>query len=689
MQPAPTRLKPLTRALLSLLTILVVAIGGIASPARAQFSLPKGNKPAGQEAAPARELFHDSRDRVAVSAVRSAPSVAQGGDLAITIVLDIDHGWHIWPQRANVLPGTATFKTAQYMKVALKAGPDGKPLPLPPGVRLDLGFAQYPEAHKVKADVGDGPQDYAVFEGIAPVFVPLTIDREAPVGTVSLAFEVSIQACDDSSCLAPATIELAVPIEIVAMGAAGANAAPSPDAMIFRTFDTKVFADIRSGMRAPSLVEFNVFQYNFSIDARGAGFFLLLLVAAVGGFLLNLTPCVLPVIPLKIMGLSAAAGTRGRTFFLGAMMSFGVIAFWMALGVAVSSIKGFTSANQLFQYPAFVIGVGTFVAIMAVGMMGLFSVGLPQWVYMINPKQESAPGAIGFGVMTAVLSTPCTAPLMGAAIAWATTQSQVTVLLVFMAVGVGMAIPYLVLAAFPQLTKSMPRSGPASELIKQVMGLLLLSAAMYFIGAGVSGLIVTPPDPPTKLYWWAVALPGFTAGLWLLVRTLQIAKSAGNRLVFCTLGLVIAAAAGLVGITQTAKGPVHWTYYTPERLAEAKKRGDTIVLDFTAEWCLNCKTLEAAVLNQPHVSTILNGTGVAPIKIDLTGNNTDGNALLKSLDRITIPLLVVMAPDGTVVFKSDTYASDQVLEAIDKARGQTAREGGQPPAAAEASAARE
>ena len=119
------------------------------------------------------------------------------------------------------------------------------------------------------------------------------------------------------------------------------------------------------------------------------------------------------------------------------------MAFWLALAAAVSTISGFNATNKLFQYPAFTISVGVIICIMAVGMCGLFAVRLPQWIYRVNPSQESVRGSFVFGVMTAVLSTPCTAPFMGAAAAWSATQRPLITLSTFAAIGGGMALPYL------------------------------------------------------------------------------------------------------------------------------------------------------------------------------------------------------------------------------------------------------
>jgi thiol:disulfide interchange protein DsbD len=131
----------------------------------------------------------------------------------------------------------------------------------------------------------------------------------------------------------------------------------------------------------------------------------------------------------------------------------------------------------------------------------------------------------------------------------------------------------------------------------------------------------------------------------------------------------------LIGLSQTAKGPVDWTYYTPERLEAAQKEGKVVVVDFTAEWCANCKTLEALVLNTPAVSKELNADDVESIKVDLTGNNVAGNALLKASNRVTIPLLLIYGRDGSLVMNSTEYTPAQVLAAIEEARGK-AKSGG-------------
>ena len=693
-------------------------------------------------------VFGNSQDQVEVTVEVLSPKVVAGADCPIAVTFKIWDGYHIWTHAGSVPEGMAEFDGAIRTEIAFNPDDSGKPQAIA-GIVLNEGFTQWPEAHGVESDLGEGKRRYAVYEGLCRVYIPASIARDAQPGMVTIPLEVTFQACNDTQCSAPATVELEAKLEIVADAAPAVAAGSSA----FADFDPAVYARVRSGEKPSEELEFNLFSWKFSIDPSGAGFLLLLAIAAAGGLLLNLTPCVLPVIPLKIMGLSQAAqGSRAKCFILGFVMSLGVVAFWMALGLAIASIKGFETTNQLFQKPEFTIAVGVIIAVMAIGMAGFFSLKLPDWIYMVEAKHDSYSGSFLFGIMTAVLSTPCTAPLMGTAVAWATTQGPATILTVFASVGTGMALPYLVLSAKPEWLDKMPRSGPASDLIKQVMGLLLLAAAAYFVGAGVSGLLVTPPEPPSHLYWWVVSALGGSAGLWLLLRGIWIAKPqllrlryeslrgwcrtlllilteavalspaaltsllllrAMNRcltaddpiavlwypslmaLMFVLgawtsrrihprlcgwgreysgaalavqLGATITAISVLIGLSQTAKGPVDWTYYTPDRLAAAQKAGKVVVVDFTAEWCANCKTLEALVLNTPAVSKELNADDVESIKVDLTGNNTEGNSLLKASNRVTIPLLLVYGRDGSLVMNSTEYTPAQVLAAIEEAR---------------------
>jgi thiol:disulfide interchange protein DsbD len=373
---------------------------------------------------------------------------------------------------------------------------------------------------------------------------------------------------------------------------------------------------------------------------------------------------VLPLVPIKLMSLSnAAAADRRRCLNLGLFTFAGVLAFWVTLGGIVSMVSGFTSTNQLFQYPAFTISVGFIIAVMAVGMFGVYSVRLPGAIYALNPRQETLTGALGVGVLTAVLSTPCTAPFMGTAAAWAATQKPVVTIATFSAIGAGMGLPSL-LAAFPRLVRRLPRTGPGSELLKQTMAILMLAAAAYFIGIGLGTLLSDPTDPPSRLHWWPVMILCAAGGAWAGLRAITLSSRKRTKVIWAALGTAVAVFClyGAERLTET--GPIAWAPYTPQRLDRAFKEHKTVVMIFTAEWCLNCKALEQSVWGSPELVKLVSGPSVLPIKVDLTGSNPEGRKMLQEAGSLTIPLLVVYAADGRPIFKSDFYTADQVMEAI-------------------------
>ncbi len=593
--------------------------------------------------------------------VAPVTSVEPGGQFPIAVVLEIEKGWHIWPSEPSLkaVPNQAgSFEGAIPTEIRLDAGPD-----------VLFGEMQWPEVHFAKADLGDGPKEYPVYEGRAVVFVPTTLASTWSGSSLLLKATISFQACNETSCLPPTDLQVSFDLPI------GPGATASAEEAIFNAFDASAFSTILGPGTGPGASEaastpgdgnltIPFFGSTFSVGTEGASFALLLLVAALGGFLLNLTPCVLPVIPLKVMGLAQSASNRRHALFLAAVMSAGVVAFWLALATGLSFIQDFKQANQLFQYPAFTIGVGVFIAIMAIGMAGFFSIGLPSWIHSIETKNESSMGAFVFGILTAILSTPCTAPLMGAAAGWAVkTESAATIYSVFGAIGCGMASPYLILSAFPQLVARVPRAGEASEVVKQVMGLLLLAAAVYFIGAGINQLL----PKPSHLYWWAVSAIGVFAGAWLIRQALRIAKTAGHRRLFSVIGLAIAAISVAAGLWLGGGERINWVTYSEQADAEARARGDVVVIDFTADWCINCKTLEKVVLETDLVAGLLDGDGVMPLKADI-GRDEAAKTRLHAEGYVTIPLLVVVAPNGEVTMKASDYTPQQVADAIAKAR---------------------
>jgi thiol:disulfide interchange protein len=577
-------------------------------------------------------------DPVAVSTAWSTDRARPAGPLLLAVVLDIRPGYHVVADPAQLRP-MGDFKPFPT-RVRVSEAPDG----------VVAEPARFPRAQPLQAEFTDTP--LMSFEGRTVVIVPLALSLPSPApDNVGLALAVEYQACAAAYCLMPQRLVVRATLPVARAGESIAPANP------------ELFQTAQSGAARRTPLRFDLFGASVEFDpASVPGLAAVLLLAAAGGFLLNLTPCVLPLVPVKIISLSQGTDRRrGRT--LGRCTFAGVLLFWVGLGAVVSPASGFTSTHQLFQYPAFTLGVGAVIALMAVGMFGAYAVRLPARVYAFNPRQDTAAGAVGMGVLTAVLSTPCTAPFMGTAAAWAATQAPAVTLATFAAIGAGMGLPYAVLAARPDWLRRVPKTGPWSELLKQVMGVFMLAAAAYFIGIGARTLSAETGGDP-RLLWWPVTGLCALGGVWMGVGAARLAGTTALRLAWGAAGaavvlLAVAAAAGL-----SDSGPLRWVPYTPERFAAAERERRPVVMVFTAEWCLNCKALEQGVWKDREVARAISESGAVPMKVDLTAGNPAGRAKLREAGSLTIPLLLVYGSAGETALRSDFYTADQVIAAV-------------------------
>jgi thiol:disulfide interchange protein DsbD len=387
-----------------------------------------------------------------------------------------------------------------------------------------------------------------------------------------------------------------------------------------------------------------------------------LLFGFLGGFILNLMPCVLPVIALKILGFLRQAGeSRQRVFRLGAAFVGGIYAWFLALAVAMVAARALGhSLNWAFQFqnPGFVLGAMLFLLVFALNLLGVFEVWLPGTDRLAAASdREGYGGAFLHGVFATLLATPCTAPFLGSALGFALGQGGLVVVALFAAIATGMSLPYLLLTAQPAWMRWIPKPGTWMVRFKQAMGFLLLGTVVWLLG--VYGSLHGSGVGSAQWLLLAVGAACWIFGTWFTP------VASGVERTFASVAIVAILAAGFaLGRPTAVEG---WEPWSPERVAALRAEGKPIFVDFGAEWCTNCKYNERFVLSKASVREAMRG--VTTLRADWTKGDPAITAELRRLGRGGVPVyLVYPAGKGEPELLPELLTESTVLEALQRAR---------------------
>jgi thiol:disulfide interchange protein DsbD len=357
---------------------------------------------------------------------------------------------------------------------------------------------------------------------------------------------------------------------------------------------------------------------------------------------------------------------RGKCVALGAVFSAGLVFVFAVLAVLIFGLHKLDWGG-LFQQTWFTAIITIVLLAMAAGTFGLFDLALPSGVYNLSPRHDTYTGNFLFGMLTAVLSTPCTFGVFAGLLTWALTQPAWIGSVVLVTVGVGMASPYFVLSLFPEAARRFPRTGPWAALVKQEMGFVLLAMAVYF-GQPLLGYAM-----PITATWWLIFAVVVAGAVYLWCRTMLLAKQLWvNIAVGAVVCCVVATA--LVATERFTSHPYQWKPYTPAALAAATAAGHPVVIDFTATWCGNCHWLEGTVLHDSKVVSAVNRHDVVMLQADVTHDDAVGQPLLNELNPThAIPLTAVYPPhaaaDGRPVTLDGIYSADDLVRSIQHVTG--------------------
>lgn len=397
----------------------------------------------------------------------------------------------------------------------------------------------------------------------------------------------------------------------------------------------------------------------------------ILLMALAGGLILNIMPCVLPVLGLKVQSLMLSGVQEPKVvrkqFFAS---SLGIISSFLVIALGLMALRwsgGSVGWGIQFQNPYFIAALVAITWLFALNLMGAFEFKLPSSLSTsaATAGDDSYKGHFLQGMLATVLATPCTAPFLGTAVAFALAAESSVILLIFAALGVGMALPWLLIAVFPRTAKLLPKPGRWMQWVKPIFATMMLATTVW-----LTTLL--------KNFISNEVFLALTVGLSVLTLVI-IGKVHGRKALILSIGgfLVLAAVVGTT-LVLTADRWVNklpqdhqWQPLTQQRIDEAVASGQTVFVDVTADWCVTCQANKIGVLLQDPVFTALGEERVTRLRGDWTKANERITQYLKANNTFGVPFNKVYgpgAPDGITL--PVVLSKDKVMDALEDAREQ-------------------
>jgi thiol:disulfide interchange protein DsbD len=391
----------------------------------------------------------------------------------------------------------------------------------------------------------------------------------------------------------------------------------------------------------------------------------MLLFAFLGGLILNVMPCVLPVIALKIFGFVKQSGEQaGRVRNLGLVYGLGVLVSFLilaGLAIGVQAAGGLANWGDLFRHPQVQMALTVLVTLIALNLFGLFEVTLSSRATGAASDLASRQGYSGAffnGVLATILATPCTAPFFGAALAFALAQSEAVIILFFLTAGIGFAFPFVLLCAQPRWLGLLPKPGAWMEKFKIAMGFPMLATAFWLMWVSASD--------ESALLWTGLFLVVLALAAWVWGEFVQRAvRRKGWAAALCVVLLALDYALVLHGHTSK----IVWQPWSPQAVQEAQRAGHPVLVDYTAKSCLTCQLNKASSLEIDSTRAKLQQIGAVALVGDYTHEDPAIGQELRRHDRAGVPLVLVYSKDPAQPPQAlPTFLTPSiVLAALDKA----------------------
>ena len=555
----------------------------------------------------------------------------------------------------------AKLKPGQKGKIVIKAVPDPKyhvytfindtksytfRTLIVPGFNSQLEFGvPQTTAEKKTLDVADENRPVEYHVGQVEWTIPVSVSKKASEGMYPIELLVGFFSCQDENCDSPAGLSLSTTLE-VAGAASSESVAMTVAAMPFNKvadkWETATFGS-SAAAKTGSLTLWHIFA------------------ALLGGFILNFMPCVLPVVGLKLMSFVNQAGSS-RTHIITLNLAFvaGILAVMLVLaGVTIVASIGW---GQQFERLDFQVCLAILVFAMALSFLGVWEIPIPGFASSSKSgelmEQEGHIGAFLKGMLTTVLATPCSGPFLGTLFGLTLTLSPLSIVALYVTVGLGLGFPYLALCIYPGFVKFLPKPGVWMETLKEVLAFPLLLTVVYIVQ------IVNPEYRIATL----ILLIGVWFACWMIGKVPPYSE---RWQIFKAWGIGISTVALMGYISFMYFGPIKhylpWENYNEAQLDKYRSEGKTVMVEFTARWCPTCQTNMRFAIDRSKVRDICKENKVITMLADMSESSPAIDKKLEELGSRSIPLLAIYPPGAEPIVLRDAITQSQLLSALEEA----------------------
>ena len=563
-----------------------------------------------------------SASKVKVESKLSVDKVPAGSTFKVAVILHIEDGWHI-----NSHTPTYDYLIGTSFELPQREGVILTDLQYPNGENLKFGFAE---------------DSLSVYEGTPTIFFTVKISEKLAPGKDTLRATVEVQACNDQVCIAPATIDVLIPIEIVH---SKEKAVPVND---------DVFSKYISQGSAPPPGGKSEIGQLFEEKGTMVAFFAIFVI----GLALNLTPCVYPMLSVTVSLFGGQTETNTMRVILKAVTYvLGIATMYTVLGVS-AALSG-TLFGSWLQSPWVLGGIGILLIGLSLSSFGLYQIQMPYWLTS-KLGGTTGTGLISLyisGLVVGIFAAPCIGPPVIALLTLVSSKADpVFGFWVFFTLSLGLGFPYLILGTFSGMLKKIPRSGAWLVWVERIFGVVLSAAGLFYLS-----LAFIPQ-------WSAFVIPAtlIIGGIYLGFVEPSGKEKKGLQRFKWAFG-VVAVAFGVVSANALREAGIHWERFSEAQISAATSQGKPVMMDFYADWCIPCLELDRKTFTDPEVIAATNE--LVRLKVDLTHfDSPESEALRKKYNIAGVPTIVFVDRSGNEVVNSRVVGYLPPKEFIEKVK---------------------